>query len=149
MVDERIMHRALAIARVAADRGEVPVGAVLVDAGGRILAEKGNDCIHASDPVGHAEIRVLREAGKKIQNYRILGSTLYVTLEPCAMCATALVHARVSRLVFGATDPKAGAIISKYQIGTDSLLNHRFDVCGGILAEECSRLLREFFRQRR
>ena len=147
--DCRIMLKALEQARLAAAMGEVPVGAVLVDEQGKILAEAGNNCIDASDPAGHAEVRALRSAAAAVKNYRLPGTTLYVTLEPCAMCATLLVHARVTRLVYGATDPKGGAIASKYQIGNDGMLNHGFSVTGGVLAEECSNILREFFRSRR
>lgn len=147
--DLLFMRRALDRAREAAALGEVPVGAVLVDAEGQILAEAGNNCIAASDPSGHAEMRTLRLAAIKLGNYRLPGTTLYVTLEPCPMCAALLVHARVGRLVYGATDPKGGAIVSKYHIGGDDLLNHRFQVTGGVLAEESAQLLREFFRSRR
>ncbi|MGD9949173.1 MAG: tRNA adenosine(34) deaminase TadA [Desulfobulbus sp.] len=144
-----MMHRALEQARLAATMGEVPVGAVVVDEQGKILAEAGNNCIDASDPSGHAEMWALRYAATAINNYRLPGTTLYVTLEPCPMCAALLVHARISRLVFGATDPKGGAIVSQYQIGSDGLLNHGFSVTGGVLAEECGQILRDFFRSRR
>lgn len=147
--DRQMMRRALEQARLAAAMGEVPVGAVVVDEQGRILAEAGNNCIAASDPSGHAEMRVLRRAAAMIGNYRLPGTTLYVTLEPCPMCAALLVHARISRLVYGAVDPKGGAITSKYQIGSDGLLNHGFRVTGGTLDEECGQLLRDFFRSRR
>lgn len=148
-LDRHMMRRALAQARMAAEGGEVPVGAVLVDAQGEILAEAGNDCIGANDPAGHAEMRTVRLAAMKVSNYRLPDTTLYVTLEPCPMCATLLVHARIGRLVFGATDPKGGGIISKYRIGSDDLLNHTFTVVSGVLAEECGQLLRDFFRARR
>ncbi|VAW41764.1 tRNA-specific adenosine-34 deaminase [hydrothermal vent metagenome] len=147
--DLRMMELALGQARDAAARGEVPVGAVLVDGDGRLLATAGNNCVGASDPAGHAEMLVLRQAAGILGNYRLVGATLYVTLEPCAMCAAAMVHARIERLVFGAADPKAGAIISRYRIGTDGVLNHRFVVSGGILEVECGRLLKDFFRNRR
>ena len=143
------MARALMQARTAAESGEVPVGAVLVDIAGHVLAEAGNDCIRSSDPAGHAEMRALRAAASRISNYRLPGCTLYVTLEPCAMCAAAMVHARIDRLVFGAVDPKSGAVVSRYRIGSDGLLNHRFVVTGGVLGEECSLLLKDFFRNRR
>lgn len=147
--DQQMMRRALHQARRAGAMGEVPVGAVVVNAQGRILAEAGNNCIDASDPSGHAEMRALRHAATALDNYRLPGTTLYVTLEPCPMCAALLVHARISCLVYGATDPKGGAIVSKYRIGSDGMLNHGFSVIGGILAEECAQLLREFFRSRR
>jgi tRNA(adenine34) deaminase len=148
-IDNRMMARALEQARLAAVVGEVPVGAVVVDADGSILAEAGNDCINALDPSGHAEMRALRQASRAVGNYRLPGVTVYVTLEPCPMCAALMVHARIFRLVFGAVDPKGGAVVSKYQIGRDGLLNHNFTVTGGVCAEECSRLLRDFFRKRR
>ena len=144
-----MMARALELARRAAAAGEVPVGAVVVAADGAILAEAGNTCVGDSDPSGHAEMVAVRLAGRRLGNYRLPGTTLYVTLEPCAMCAALLVHARIDRLVFGAFDPKAGAVVSRYRIGSDGLLNHSFTVTGGVLAEECGRLLREFFQNRR
>lgn len=144
-----MMELALGQARNAAARGEVPVGAVLVDGEGRLLATAGNNCIGASDPAGHAEMRVLRQAAGILGNYRLIGTTVYVTLEPCAMCAAAMIHARIERLVFGAADPKAGAIISRYRIGTDGVLNHRLAVSSGILEVECGRQLKDFFRNRR
>ena len=144
-----MMTRALELARRAAAAGEVPVGAVVVAADGVILAEAGNTCVRDSDPSGHAEMVAVRLAGRRLGNYRLPGTTLYVTLEPCAMCAALLVHARIDRLVFGAFDPKAGAVVSRYRIGSDGLLNHSFTVTGGVLAEECGRLLREFFQNRR
>ncbi len=144
-----MMTRALELARRAAAAGEVPVGAVVVAADGAILAEAGNTCVGDSDPSGHAEMVAVRLAGRRLGNYRLPGTTLYVTLEPCAMCAALLVHARIDRLVFGAFDPKAGAVVSRYRIGSDGLLNHSFTVTGGVLAEECGRLLREFFQNRR
>ena len=148
-VDEKMMTRALDLARRAGAAGEVPVGAVVLDADGFLLAEAGNTCIAAADPSGHAEMVAIRAAARKIANYRLPGVTVYVTLEPCPMCAALLVHARIDRLVFGATDPKGGGVISKYCIGSDRLLNHAFAVTGGVLAEECSTLLRDFFRNRR
>ncbi|MGI6657554.1 MAG: tRNA adenosine(34) deaminase TadA [Desulfobulbus sp.] len=147
--DIRLMERALVQARLAAAAGEVPVGAVVVDADGAILAEAGNNCIDASDPAGHAEMIALRRAALRLGNYRLPGTTLYVTLEPCLMCAGLLVHARIERLVFAASDPKAGAIRSCYRIGDDGLLNHRFAVTGGVCAEAAAGLLRDFFRNRR
>jgi len=145
----RMMKLALERARKAGAEGEVPVGAVLVDHNGKVLASAGNSCVASHDPVGHAEIRVLRQAAILLGNYRLPETTLYVTLEPCAMCAAAMVHARIKRLVFGAVDSKAGGVVSKYHIGTDSRLNHSFSVTGGVLTEECGRLLKEFFQNRR
>jgi len=148
-VDRDWMRLALEQARAAAVLGEVPVGALLVSAAGQMLARAGNACIRACDPTGHAEMLVLREAARRCRNYRLPDTTLYVTLEPCPMCAAALVQARVARLVFGALDPKAGAVVSRYRIGSDGLLNHGFVIQGGVLAEECGELLRSFFRCRR
>ena len=147
-VDEQWMHLALEQATIAAAGGEVPVGAVLC-VGNELIAAAGNGPIGLSDPTAHAEILVLRAAAGAIGNYRLTGTTLYVTLEPCLMCMGAIIHARVERLVFGALDPKAGAAVSRYRIGSDDRLNHRLDITSGILAEECSTLLREFFRLRR
>jgi tRNA(adenine34) deaminase len=145
----RYMEKALAEARAAGARGEIPVGAVLVDADGEILACAGNRSIELHDPSGHAEMLALREAARRVGNYRLTGSTIYVTLEPCAMCAGAFIHARLARLVYGAADPKTGAIDSVYRIGSDGLLNHRLEVTGGVMAEESGALLQEFFRSRR
>lgn len=147
--DAEMMAIALDQARAAALIGEVPVGAVVVASGGEILAQAGNRCIRDHDPSGHAEMVALRQAALALRNYRLPGVTVYVTLEPCAMCAALMVHARIDRLVFGAVDPKAGAIVSRYRIGQDGLLNHDFAVTGGILGETCSRLLRDFFQSRR
>jgi len=149
MTDSDYMKIALARAEASAAKGEVPVGAVLVDSGGAVIASAGNETVCAHDPVGHAEIRVLRIAAGEAGNYRLPHTTLYVTLEPCAMCAAAMVHARIQRLVYGATDPKTGAVVSKYTIGSDGLLNHSFIVTGGIMEKECGRLLKEFFQKRR
>ena len=146
--DEMFMALALDEARRAARQGEVPVGAVLVR-GGVVLARAGNRLLAGHDPTGHAEIRVLRRAGRSIGNYRLVDTTIYVTLEPCPMCAAALVHARVARLVFGARDPKGGGVVSRYHIGRDGRLNHRLEVDHGILAAECGDILREFFQKRR
>lgn len=146
---EQHMEVALAEARLAAERGEVPIGAVLVDSGGQIIARDGNRTIELCDPGAHAEMLVLRQAGRLLGNYRLPGTTLYVTLEPCVMCAGALVHARVSRLVYGAVDPKAGGVVSLFQVGRDTRLNHLLAVEGGLLATESAVLLKEFFRQRR
>ena len=139
---------ALAQARRAAGRGEVPVGAVLV-AGGRVLARGHNRPIAAHDPTAHAEIVVLRRAARRLGNNRFAGCTLYVTLEPCAMCAAAMVHARIERLVFGALDPKAGAVRSRIRLLARRHLNHRVAVRSGVLAEPAAELLKTFFRTRR
>lgn len=149
MDDETYMKIAIAKATESAASNEVPVGAVIVDADGNVLAAAGNEIICNNDPVGHAEIIVLRMAADIKKNYRLPGTTMYVTLEPCAMCAAAMVHARISRLVFGAWDPKTGGVVSKYEIGQDDLLNHTFTVTAGVLEEECRQVLREFFQKRR
>lgn len=146
--DRGWMARALAEARAAGAAGEVPVGAVVVREGD-LLAAAGNAPVAANDPSGHAEIRALRAAAAEAGNYRLPGTTLYVTLEPCLMCVGALVHARVERVVFGAADPKSGAAGSAVAGFDLAGLNHRPVVTGGVLAEECGELLRAFFRSRR
>lgn len=146
--DEGFMRRALILAREAAAAGEVPVGAVLVR-DGLILAEGRNRPIGDHDPTGHAEIVCLRRAGRLAANYRLPGTTLYVTLEPCPMCAGAMVHARVQRLVYGAADPRTGAAGTVFELTGSARLNHRLETTGGVLAEECGELLRAFFRERR
>ena len=146
--DERFMRRALVLAAEAAAEGEVPVGAVLVR-DGEVLAEGRNRPISDHDPTGHAEILCLRGAGAAAGNYRLPGSTLYVTLEPCPMCAGAMVHARIQRLVYGAPDPKSGAAGSVFALTDSERLNHRIETTGGVLADECGELLRDFFRERR
>lgn len=146
--DADYMREALALARDAAARGEVPVGALIVR-GGEVLGTGANHPIHSHDPTAHAEIEALRSAGRRVGDYRLNEATLYVTLEPCIMCAAALVHARISRLVFGAWDPKAGGAGSIADIFGIRELNHRVDVFGGVLAEDCGSLLSEFFRARR
>jgi tRNA(adenine34) deaminase len=146
--DADFMQRAIALARAAASRGEVPVGALLVR-GDRVLGEGSNAPIERCDPTAHAEIEALRAAAKEVGDYRLTDTKLYVTLEPCTMCAAALVHARVGRVVFGAWDPKAGAAGSITDVFAIPQLNHRVDVFGGVLADECGTLLSEFFRARR
>jgi tRNA(adenine34) deaminase len=147
--DRACMARALELAAHARDaEGEVPVGAVLV-LDGEIVGEGWNRNIALSDPSAHAEIGALRDAGRRLGNHRIPGSTLYVTLEPCAMCAMALVHARVARVVYGATDPKTGAAGSVFDTLTSALHNHRVEVQGGLFAEASAKLLRGFFRAKR
>lgn len=142
------MGRALELAREAAACGEVPVGAVLVK-DGEIIAEGFNHPIGLNDPTAHAEIMTLRRAGLALQNYRLVDTTLYVTLEPCAMCAGAMVHARVGRLVYGATEPRTGAAGSIVNIVEHDALNHRMAVTGGVCAGEASIMLKEFFVARR
>jgi tRNA(adenine34) deaminase len=146
--DVDFMRLALEAARGAEAAGEVPVGAVLVQ-GEAILAVAANRPIAGHDPTAHAEIEALRAGGKTLGSYRLNGTTLYVTLEPCVMCASAIVHARVTRLVFGAWDPKAGAAGSTVNVFTLPAMNHRVDVFGGVLMEECARLLNGFFAARR
>lgn len=146
--DERWMHEALALAARAAGQGEVPVGALVVLDGERV-ADGWNRPILDRDPSAHAEIVALRAAAALLDNYRLPGTTLYVTLEPCAMCAGAIVHARVERLVFGAWDPKAGAVSSVYDIISRPRLNHAVNWTGGVLEAESAELLRRFFRRRR
>ncbi|MBB5349014.1 tRNA adenosine(34) deaminase TadA [Desulfoprunum benzoelyticum] len=146
--DEQWMRLALEQARSAAERGEVPVGAVIT-AGDQLIAAAGNGPISLCDPTAHAEILALRRAAARIGNYRLAGTTLYVTLEPCLMCMGAMIHARVTRLVFGAFDPKTGAALSCYRVASDGRLNHRLEITAGILEAECSALLRDFFRHRR
>ena len=145
----RWMSRALALARRGAEEGEVPVGAVLV-LGGEPIGTGWNRPIAAHDPTAHAEIEALRDAARRVGNYRLPGSTLYVTLEPCVMCAGAIVHARVERVIYGAPDPKAGACGSVFDLlPADGRFNHRTDCQGGVLEEDCGEVLRAFFRARR
>ena len=146
--DTQCMTLALEEARRAADRGEVPVGAVLTR-GESILAHGGNAQIELSDPSAHAEIRVLREASVRDGNYRLPGTTLYVSLEPCTMCCGALVHARVAEVIFAAREPKAGAVISASAVLDSPALNHHVQWRGGLLETESSHLLQDFFRERR
>jgi len=146
--DESFMRLALAEAEKALLEGEVPVGAVIVR-GGEVIASAHNGPVGLKDPSAHAEILALRRAAAVEGNYRLAGTTLYVTIEPCLMCAGALVHARVSRLIFGATDPKGGAVVSLYGVLQDGRLNHRVDVTGGVLREACSEILSRFFREKR
>ncbi len=148
ITDDAAMARALELARAAADAGEVPVGAVVV-VDGRIVAERANEREASGDPTAHAEVLALRDAARALGSWRVLDATLYVTLEPCAMCAGAIVLARVPRVVFGTTDPKAGAAGSVMDVLDHAALNHRPLVTGGILQEECAGVLREFFAARR
>jgi tRNA(adenine34) deaminase len=146
--DEEFMRFALAEAEKALLAGEVPVGAVVVR-GGEVIASAHNGPVGLRDPSAHAEILALRRAAAAEGNYRLAGATLYVTIEPSLMCAGALIHARVSRLVFGAPDPKGGAVISLYGVLQDGRLNHRVDVTGGVLRESCGEILSRFFREKR
>lgn len=147
-LDTTFMTRALELARIAEAAGEVPVGAVIASEG-KIVAEGWNRPISMRDPTAHAEIVALREAGRVLETYRLSDTTLYVTLEPCPMCAGAMVHARVRRLVFAATDPRAGAAGTVFNIVQHPALNHRIECTSGVLAEECGSLLRKFFVARR
>jgi tRNA(adenine34) deaminase len=146
--DEQFMRMALEEAKKAGQEGEVPVGAVLVSSG-QVIARGRNRPIALCDPTAHAEILTLREGAAKVGNYRLPGCTLYVTIEPCAMCAGALLQARVGRLVFGAEDPRAGGVRSLYTLLEDKRLNHRVEVTSGVLLQECREILRGFFRERR
>ncbi|OOF78137.1 tRNA adenosine(34) deaminase TadA [Rodentibacter caecimuris] len=143
------MRLALDLADKAESLGEIPVGAVLVDSEGNVLGEGWNLSITENDPTAHAEIVALRHAAKKVQNYRLLDTTLYVTLEPCTMCAGAILHSRIRRLVFGASDYKTGAVGSRFHFFDDYQMNHTVEITGGILAEECGEKLSAFFRKRR
>ena len=142
------MLLALDQARLAARHGDVPVGAVVIDQAGNALAAAGNEREIRHDPTAHAELLALREASRRLQSWRLTGLTLVVTLEPCTMCAGALVLGRVARLVFGAFDPKAGAVSSLFDVLRDPRLNHRVEVRGGVLEAECSALLKDFFADR-
>jgi tRNA(adenine34) deaminase len=146
--DEEVMQVALAEARFGAEAGEVPIGAVLVH-DGAIIARGQNRVLRDSDPTGHAEIVAMREAARILGNYRLVGCSLFVTLEPCAMCAGAIIHARLDRLVFAAADPKAGACGSVLSVLNHPQLNHQMQVEQGIMADEAAELLRSFFRERR
>jgi len=148
MHDQTFMEAALEEARLAAERGEVPVGAVIV-VEGQIVARAGNRTITESDPTAHAEIAAVREAAAKVGNHRLTGAALYATIEPCAMCAGAMIQARIARLVYGADDPKGGAVRSCFSILDHPQLNHRVDVVPGVLADEAASLLKVFFAARR
>lgn len=146
--DERFMREALAAAREAGARDEVPVGAVVV-IDGAVVGRGANRPIEAADPTAHAEIEALRAAARAQGNYRLTGATLYVTVEPCLMCAGALVHARIARLVYGAPEPKAGAVVSAMGVLDTPSLNHRVEVVNGVLEPECRQLIQAFFASRR
>ena len=147
-LDELWMRQALRLAHKAAQLGEVPVGAVLVK-DNQLLAEGWNQPIAGHDPTAHAEIMAIRRAAQVEQNYRLPGTTLYITIEPCSMCAGAIVHARIERVVFGAVEPRAGAAGSVLNLLQNSQLNHQVEVQSGVLAEECGQVLKDFFRSRR
>lgn len=146
--DEQFMGVALALAREAQRRGEVPVGAVVV-LDGAAIGEGFNQPIGVHDPTAHAEIVALRDAARRVGNYRLTGATLYVTIEPCQMCVGAMVHARITRIVFGTREPKAGAIESAMRAHEHPSLNHRMEATGGVLDEECRALIQEFFEEKR
>lgn len=148
VIDSNFMRRALELAAIAAAKGEVPVGALVVH-DNQVIAEAYNEREGLPSALAHAEMLALERATAQLGRWRLLGCTLYVTLEPCVMCAGAAVQARVNRVVYGATDPKAGAVQSLYKILQDDRLNHRPEVTSGILANECGAILSEFFRQKR
>jgi tRNA(adenine34) deaminase len=147
---EKPMREAIEEARAAGDAGEVPIGCVIIhDLSGRIIGRGSNRRVRDSDPTAHAEIIALRDAGRERGDWRLIDCTLFVTLEPCPMCAGAIVNARIPRLVYGCVDPKAGAVETLYQICSDPRLNHQVSVSGGVLAEECAQLLKDFFAAQR
>jgi tRNA(adenine34) deaminase len=147
--DHKFMQLAIAAAREAGELGEVPIGACLVNANGEMIATSFNRTITDTDPTAHAEINVLRQAAAEIGNYRLTGSTVYTTIEPCVMCAGALVNARIERLVFGAHDERFGAVETVFRLCDSESLNHRIEIVSGVLADECRELMQEFFRARR
>jgi len=147
-LDRQYMQQAIEQAMLAASAGEVPVGAVLVR-NGKVISKGFNQPISNSDPSAHAEMLVLRGAAQSEANYRLPGTTLYVTLEPCTMCAGAMLHARIDRVVFGASDPKTGAAGSVLNVFSEKQINHQTQVEGGIMSEECGQILRQFFKERR
>ena len=149
MMHEEYMKQAIDEAKKAGQNGEVPIGAILVAENGGVLSSAYNRTISLCDPSAHAEILVLREAGNKIKNYRLLGTILYVTVEPCIMCMGAIIHARIKSVVFGTYDPKGGAAGSLYNFAEDKRLNHRTEVIPGVCEEECRSLMREFFIKKR
>ncbi len=146
--DQEFMTRALKLARQARDQGEVPVGAIVVHEGA-VVGEGYNQPITLADPSAHAEMQAIRMAARRLDNYRLANTTLYVTLEPCIMCAGAMVHARIERLVYGSADPKTGATGSVFNLVQADQLNHQLEVEGGVMAKECGELLRDFFKERR
>ena len=146
--DEKWMQYAIIEANIAKNKGEVPVGSIIVQ-NHRIIAKAHNCPISKNDPTAHAEIEALRKAGKKLQNYRLAKTTLYVTLEPCAMCLGAMIHARIERVVFGALDPKSGVCGSTIDLSSESIFNHQISFSGGVLEYECKNILQSFFKLRR
>lgn len=146
---EQMMLLALAEAEKAGQNDEVPVGAVLVSSTGEVLAKAYNRTIGLADPTGHAEILALRKAAKKVKNYRLLNTTLYVTVEPCIMCMGAIIHARISRVVYGARDPKWGALGSIYNFAAEKRFNHHPEITAGICEEPCRTIIQKFFRNKR
>lgn len=142
------MQQAYLLGRDAAVRNEVPVGALLIK-DNQIVAAGANAPIHTCDPTAHAEVMALRQGGQVLKNYRLTGTTLYVTLEPCVMCVGAMIHARIERLVFGAADPKAGAVVSVHHLLDGGHFNHHIEYQGGVMSQECGVLLQTFFRERR
>ena len=147
--DETIMALAIGEAEQAASEGEVPVGAVIVDGGGTVISAAHNLRESASDATAHAEILAIRRACEVIGNWRLSGTSIYVTLEPCAMCMGAIINARIDRVVFGAPDPKGGALVSNFGVGAGEELNHRVEFSGGVCGEQCARILEDFFRMLR
>lgn len=143
--DEKFIRLAIEEALDAGRMGEVPIGAVITDASDKVISSAHNLREKSNDPTAHAEVLALREASAKLGSWRLEGCTMYVTLEPCAMCMGAIVLSRIKRVVFGARDPKAGAVVSLYSIGTDEKLNHRVEYTEGVLSQECSQLLKDFF----
>ena len=146
--DEKFMRMALEEAQRAGQKGEVPVGALLVKKG-QVLARAHNRCIELNDPTAHAEILVLRKAGERLGNYRLNATVMYVTIEPCPMCVSAMIHGRISRLIFGASEPKFGAVESKFKFLRENGLNHHFGVTRGVLQNDCAEVLRSFFKKKR
>jgi len=146
--DEKWMKIAISEANLARNKGEIPVGAVLIQ-NGKLIAKAHNQPILNHDPTAHAEVQVLRKAGKKLKNYRLVKSTLYVTLEPCAMCLGAIMHARIERIVFGASDPKTGVCGSKVDLTSEAFFTHKVKVDGGVLEEDNREILQSFFKSKR
>ena len=146
--DEKWMQIAIREANLAKNKGEVPVGAIIIQ-NNRIIAKAHNSPISKNDPTAHAEVLAIRNASKKLQNYRLPGTTLYVTLEPCAMCLGAVIHARINRIVFGTSDPKSGVCGSTANLTSETFFNHKIIVNGGILEKDCKKILQSFFKLRR
>jgi tRNA(adenine34) deaminase len=147
--DETFMRIALDAAKEAEELGEVPIGACLVDKNGVVIAVSGNRTITNCDPTAHAEILVIREAAQKIGNYRLTDTTIYTTIEPCAMCAGSLIHARIAKLIFGSHDKRFGAVESVFNLCDTSSLNHQLEITSGVLAKECRQIMQQFFKQKR